>query len=361
MSEITPADYSANAPTVTSLETSGATTEERVARLRRLSSDGLRRHAEEAARRRDEQALWELLEAHLEELAEERGGDGVSRHTLRSYRRGVRELLLLWPEDDLLNPSPGVGKRYVQRLEDGERDDLLAAELPHRGRGRAPKEGKLSPATVRLRVAAARALFDALSWAGASDADPFRDLRLGAAEPSSGRAARPYTEFELIELLAAARDKQERVLLLLGAHGGLRVSEMVALTWVDVDLRASEMRVAGGGSDGDDATVTVSPKLRDALLAYRHELEVTGVARTHVLELRSQFGLFNRLRRICERSEVEFKGVHALRHTAGTRLYRQTGDLLLVQAHLRHTTLDMVRHYATNDRPPVREALASWE
>lgn len=347
-------------PVITSLEASAATSAQRVTRLQHLSSDALRRHAEEAARQRDDEALWELVEAHLRQVAESGGSSGPSRHTLRAYRRGVHELLLLWPEDDLLRPSREVGHQYVQLLQQGERDRLLAAETPRGGRGRSPKEGRLSPATVRLRVAAARALFDALSWAGASDADPFRELRLGAAEPSTGAAARSYSEYELIELIAAARDEQERVILLLGAHGGLRVSEMIALTWRDVDLRIAELNVVDSDS-GDGVAVAVSPKLGAALLAYRHELEVAGVERTDVLELRSQYGVFNRLRRLCERAEVEFKGVHALRHSAGTRLYRQTGDLLLVQAHLRHATLDMVRHYASSEHQPLAEVLDSWE
>ncbi len=345
---------------ITSLEASGATAEQRVARLQSLSLDGLRRHAEEAARRRDEEALWELVEAHLRQPTKSGDTSGPSRHTLRAYRRGVHELLLLWPEDDLLKPSRSVGRRYVKLLQDGERDRLLTAETPHGGRGRSPKEGKLSPATVRLRVAAARALFDALSWAGASDADPFRELRLGATESSTDAAPRSYSEYELIELLAAARDEQERVILLLGAHGGLRVSEMTSLTWRDVDLRTATITVLDG-NDGGGATVATSPKLGAALLAYRHELEVAGIERTNVLELRSQYGVFNRLRSLCERAEVEFKGVHALRHSAGTRLYRQTGDLLLVQAHLRHATLDMVRHYASNERQSLQDALESWE
>lgn len=349
-------------PVISSLEAPGATTEQRVLRLQHLPLDGLRRHAEEAARNRDEQALWELVVAHLQQLAENRGVPGPSHHTLRAYRRGVHELLLLWPEDDLLSPSRGVGRRYVQLLQRGERAPLLTAETPHGGRGRTPKKGQLSPATVRLRVAAARALFGSLNWAGASDADPFRELRLGSAEPGASQAARAYSEFELIELLAAARDEQERVILLLGAHGGLRVSEMIALTWSDVDLRAAELNVAeGNDSDSGDAAVAVSPKLAAALLAYRHELEVAGIERDAVLELRSQYGVFNRLRNLCERAEVEFKGVHALRHSAGTRLYRQTGDLLLVQAHLRHSSLDMVRQYASSEHQPLREVLESWE
>ncbi|HET9025981.1 MAG TPA: site-specific integrase [Trueperaceae bacterium] len=344
---------------VTSLELSSATALQRVARLQRLSEEALRRYAMRAAAERDEDALWELIEAHLTL----RGLSGVmtSKHTLRAYRRGLHELLLMWTGENLLRPTRDAGPLYVQRLLAGERDELLASEPPTSRRGRKSKTGPLSAATVALRVAAARALYDSLAWAGATDVDPFRDVRIGraASHAAEGVGTRNYTEFELIELQAAAHDQQERVILLLGSHAGLRVSEMLALTWEAVDLRAGELTVVAGKGN-KSATVDLTPKLVEALLKYRREMDAGGVPRPYVLELRSQFGVFNRLEKLCLRAAVTFKGVHALRHSAGTRLYRQTGDLGLVQDHLRHATLDMARHYAKSDRRRLRSKLDDW-
>lgn len=349
-----------DAQPVTSLELSGATTLQRVMRLQRLSEEALKRHAVRAANERDEEALWELIEAHLTL----RGLSGVttSSHTLRAYRRGLRELLALWQGENLLRPSRDAGPLYVQRLRAGDRAELLEGEPQGSRRGRKAKKGPLSHATVSVRVAAARALYDALAWAGATEADPFRDVRLGRAtsRPEDSESTRVYTEFELIELMAAARDQQERVILLLGSHGGLRVSEMLRLTWDDVDLRAGELRVLEG-KGRKTAHVTLSPKLAEALQTYRRAQEASGALGERVLELASQYGVYNRLRRLCDRAEVSFKGVHALRHAAGTRLYRQTGDLGQVQDHLRHATLDMARHYAKADRRRLEASLSSWE
>lgn len=345
---------------ITSLELSGATRLQRVARLQGLSEEALRRHAVKAASERDEEALWELVEAHLTL----RGVSGVttSKHTLRAYRRGLHELLTMWQGENLLRPGRDAGPLYVQRLLAGERDELLAAEPAGSRRGRRAKGGPLTPATASLRVAAGRALYGALAWAGATDADPFRDVRIGraASHAAESTGTRHYTEYELIELQAAARDQQERVILLLGSHGGLRVSEMLALTWDAVDLRAARLTVRSGKGN-KTAPVDLTPRLAEALLTYRRAMDLSGVPRPHVLELRSQFGVFNRLEKLCARAEIEFKGVHALRHSAGTRLYRQTGDLGLVQDHLRHATLDMARHYARSDRRRLRSRLDEWE
>lgn len=337
---------------------------QRAGRLQRLSDDALRRFAVRAAAERDAADLWELVQAHLTL----RGTRGVatSRHTLRAYRRGIDELLTLWQGENLLRPARDAGPLYVQRLLAGDRSELLVTETARSGRrGRRAKVGPLSPATVSLRVAAARALYDALAWAGATEADPFRDVRIGKTSRALDLApsTRVYTESELITLHAAVRDQQETVILLLGSHGGLRVSEMLSLDWADVDLRSSEMLIRGGKGD-KTANVTLTPRLASELESYKrvafHDPKLYGMQRRSVLELRSQYGVYNRLRALCLRADVAFKGVHALRHSAGTRLYQQTGDLGQVQDHLRHATLDMARRYARSDARKLRSSLDDW-
>jgi integrase/recombinase XerC len=346
---------------ITSLELSQATEAQRVARLQGLDAEALRRHAQAAAAARDEEALWELMLAHLS-LPSARE-EPLSRHTLRAYRRGLKELLALWPDEDLLAPGPGVGHEYARRLLEGDREPLAQGE-PRGRRGRRVKRGPLSPATVALRLAAGRALYDALIWAGAAAVDPFRDVgrRDLSTERGAANEARAYTDMEVNELLAAARDAHERVLVLLGAHAGLRVSEMVALRWEDVDLRTGVLRVGAGDDEARDEVV-VSPRLAAELGDLAREIEGDSVARhrPEVLELRSQFGVYNRLRRLCRRAHVEFKGVAALRHAAGARLYRQTHDLALVQEHLRHKASDMARRYAKVDKGRLRGSLSEWD
>jgi integrase/recombinase XerC len=325
--------------------------------LHRWSEEALRRFAAQAAGERDAERLWQLTEAHL--TLHGRAGVTTSRHTYRAYHRGVIELVAAWMDESLLRPSRDAGLLYAQRLRAGERPHL-ETEDPPRGRGRRPSRGPLSPATVELRLAAARALYAALRWSGATDVDPFRDV---AAPRSATReedimAGKVYTEFELIELLGHTRDMEERLVLLLGAHGGLRVSEMLALRWDEIDLDERRLLVrAGKGKKA--AFVTLTPKLCETLRAAEREM-LLGVRRDTVLRLRSQYGVYRRLQRLCDRAEVRFRGVHALRHAAGTRLYHQTGDLGQVQDHLRHATLDMARRYARSDKRALEASLETW-
>ena len=64
-----------------------------------------------------------------------------------------------------------------------------------------------------------------------------------------------------------------------------------------------------------------------------------------VLPYRSSQSVYERLESLCRRAKVRFEGVHALRHTAGTRLQDETRDIALVVDHLRHASLDTARGY----------------
>ena len=346
-----------------SLELSTASGIERAARLQGLSDEALKRYAARAANERNVEALWTLIEAHL--TLRGASGGATSPHTRRAYRRGLEELVIMWQSENLLRPNRDAGTLYVQRLLAGDRQAVAEQGAPRAKRGRQVKKGPLSRASVSLRVAAGRALYDALAWSGATDVDPFRDVRLGrtGTELENTATSRVYSEVELIEMLAVARDSEESLLLLLGAHAGLRVSEMLALEWSAIDLVHGELMVHQG-KGGKTAAVLLSPRLAAELAGYRARVERTESAlspmNTRVLTLRSQYGVYNRLRGLCARAGVDFKGVHALRHAAGTRLYRQTGDLGQVQDHLRHTTLDMARRYARSDRRRLRGSLEDW-
>ena len=330
----------------------------RTEQLHRWGEAALKRFAVEAAGERDLEKLWRLVEAHL--TLHGASGVGTSVHTRRAYRRGVEELLTLWAGESLLRPARDAGALYVQRLRAGDREPVHA-EAESGKRGRKPKKGPLAPATVELRLAAARALYAALRWAGATDADPFRDVRTGRDVDREEDVAglKVYTEFELIELLGRADEPEDRVLVLLGAHAGLRVSEMLALRWERVDAGSRELLVKGGKGN-KTALVQLTPRLTAELEAWRRLRLAEAPSDPFVLTLRSQYGVYRRLRALCQRAEVRFKGVHALRHAAGTKLYRQTGDLGQVQDHLRHATLDMARRYARSDRRKLRGSLDDW-
>ena len=229
-----------------------------------LADDALRRRATTAANSRDADELWGLLEAYQ---TAERGGL-ASRHTRRSYRTGLRVLLEAWQGVNLLRPPAQAAENYRLAL-----------------------SSRLGPASVNLRLAAARALYRALRWSRATEADPFRDLAQVHDPVAPADKCRPFSfhdpaagesetlrrserdEAELEQLLEAAGPENpsfhpaDRVVILLGAHAGLRRSEMERLRWRDIDSSTAQVIVHGKG--GTLKAVALSDRLLEALSSLR--------------------------------------------------------------------------------------------
>src|SRR5919206_673314 len=76
----------------------------------------------------------------------------------------------------------------------------------------------------------------------------------------------PYAEDEVAALLLAACDPLDTVLVLLGAHAGLRAQECTDLRWADVHLARRDL-VVRRGKGGKQRVVALSATLRQALQA----------------------------------------------------------------------------------------------
>ena len=293
-----------------------------------LSEEDLHRLAAEAARDRNLEALWQLTEAHL--TLHGTAGSKVSSNTLTSYRRYVFQLIDAWSGEALLRPSRNAGVLWVREL-----------------------ELKFKPATVRVKLAAARALYAALRWSGATTLDPFADVKPGRELTPAWEKRQAYTLNE-IEWLTRVADGYTLYIVLLGAHAGLRVSEMTALRWDDIRLGERKLLVRKG-KGGKQGTVFLSQTLLKALERVP-EKERQG----YLLPCRSRQVVFERLKSACRRAKVRFKGVHSLRHSAGTRIRHEQGDIALVADHLRHSSLDTARGYAHSDNQKLKRAVGEW-
>ncbi len=294
----------------------------------RMHRSDRRRLAMEAARGKDAAVLLSLTEAWLRTYST--AGATIATATVENHKHGVRTLLAAWQEEDLLRPDAEAATRYVRTME---------------------RQG-LKPGTIHGRVAAARTLFRAQRWARASTHDPFADVHVPHDPTPPWEKRRPYDDDEIAALLDSA-DPFDRMLVLLGAHGGLRAGECVRLEWRDVNMARRDLtiRVSKGGKT---RTVGMSASLKQAL---------QGLPRGpdgYVLPYRTPKTAWEHITALCEKAGVAPKGMHSLRHSAGTRLYAETGDLEETARHLGHAKLDTTRIYAKwNDRK-LRETLGRW-
>ncbi|MBZ9715325.1 tyrosine-type recombinase/integrase [Deinococcus multiflagellatus] len=308
----------------------------RADRIARLEPDALKREAVRAARDVDRDALWAILEAYLVN----QGGRGarVSDHTLIAYRTGLG-VFLDWAVPasvSLLRPAASDGFRYARHLE----------------------AQKLAPASVRVRLAAARNLFAALRWSGATQASPFTDVKTPTDPVPRWEKRKPYSDEDLAALLAVC-GMQEAVIILLGAHCGLRNNEMLTLRRGDVHLDAREPYVTVEGKGGKRQDVPLS---RTATAALRTWLVATPHAKEFVLAIRTRRGVEKAVKRLCAAAGVQYGGreVHGLRHSAGTRMYVATQDLIEVRDLLRHRGISTTEVYVNYARAGKKKANADW-
>lgn len=291
----------------------GATEIERATAWADLPDDERKRQATAAANTHDADALISLTESWL--ILHGRKGAAVSALTLVAYREGVADLLAAWTTQNLLRPGREAAAGWIRGLE----------------------AGKLKPSTVQKKLSAAKHLYAALRTAGATNADPFKDLRV-APDPIPAEEKRPpYEESDIATLLAVATET-DRLLVVLGAWAGLRNMELLGLRWEHITLSARQL-VVQSGKGGRRRTVPLTPDLRAELAA---QAQPEGYV---FAKQRSAQALLYRMKQLCMKAGVDYKAIHSLRHTAGTRLMRKAHDPQMVQKFLGHSSISTAQIY----------------
>lgn len=184
----------------------------------------------------------------------------------------------------------------------------------------------LSAATRANDLACLRSFYRwCARWEHRED-DPTR--RIDAPKVNKG-LPRPVSRADLRTLLDTLPDDLRRAVAL-GAYAGLRVSEVAALDWRDVDLEARRARVLGKGQKW--RLVALGVILIDYLLPDTGRNVVTGTD-----DVYSAAQLQRRVNRAMKVAGVDGT-FHSLRHRYGTLAYQATLDLVAVGRQMGHTS-----------------------
>lgn len=309
-----------------------------------LSEEDLRRRAMVAANTRDKDELWELTKAYRF-LHGAKGSKG-SEKSLKIYKGCVFKFIEDWAGENLLRPGRDAGALWVRGLESATNE----------------RTGKpLSTSTINVKLSAARTLYKALRWSRATDANPLENVSVAPDLTPDWEKRKPYSTEDMEKLLEHT-DPVLGVMVLLGGHAGLRISEMCALKWSDINWTRASITVIGKGNK--KASVVMSERLELALLELRKLADTRKrFKRTpqHVLPWNSDHAR-RHFRTLCDKAGVVYdeKAVHGLRHGAGTRYYAQTKDLGRVASHLRHENIQTTRVYAKLADEAAKEDLRGW-
>jgi integrase len=214
--------------------------------------------------------------------------------------------------------------------------------------------------TVRLAVAPVRALLATAFEEGLIRSNPAAGLRLAhvARDAPESDRVKAMSEDELRRLLAEIPDRH-RLLVEFLAQTGLRISEALALTKADIDFGRRRVMVRRRLYAGELAPPKTKHGRRDVplspTLAQRLWTLLAREPDETVIFTGDRSKLYAVVRAAGERAGVPWVGLHSLRHTCASILFRRGLNAKQVQAWLGHHsaafTLSTYVHLIDDDLP----------
>jgi integrase/recombinase XerD len=215
-----------------------------------------------------------------------------------------------------------------------------------------------SSGTARQYVLQVKSL---LSYAQRLEYIPFNIgafLKVKSAPRGAEIANRTLSEGDVKRLIRAARSKRDRLLFCIAYAGGLRVSELVGLTWADVTARKKGIRIMIRGKGGVVRQVFLPNHIRARLL----ELRGDAGANDPVFASRTGGHLTERAVHAMVKCAGHAAGIneavspHWLRHAHGSHALARGASLLEVKTTLGHANAATTSGYL-HARPDSWSAL----
>lgn len=273
-----------------------------------------------------------LLSEAIEEYMAELRRANVSPHTLRNYLSDYRQLAEYFAPD---GASPDVASLDVLAIRE------YLGHLYHR---------RLSPVSMRRKLAAIRSLFRFLHQRGTIRKNPAKLVRTPKAPQTLPKVPTEEQTNAMIdgvdaEGLNAVRDL---AILELLYGSGLRVSELVGLNLADIDFTERWLRVLGKGRKerqvpfGEKAAAALDRHLRDRQAAAGVDALFTGRGGRRLSD--------RTVRRVVKWYATALLGdssvhPHTLRHAFATHLLSDGADLRAIQELLGHAQLSTTQKY----------------
>jgi site-specific recombinase XerD len=267
--------------------------------------------------------------------------DGKSEHTRGAYVRDLQRFHSWLGKDRIVETiTPSILARYCASRQCTDRRTI----------------------SINRTKTALRVFFKFLVDTGYLDTDPAGLIKNGRAEP---KIPQHLTAVEARKLLAAIPTKdgsvasRDRVMFTLLFHTGIRLGSLVQLRVCDVRLKERTLRT--NGKSGTEQSVYLKSSLRRVLRSYLTKVNLAPDDPLFPSRNGGQLG----------RRQVQIRfhhwlakagirrhlTVHSLRHTFAMNLYRNTGDLRLVQTALGHKHIGTTEIYARVEDKALRRAL----
>ncbi|MEJ7567774.1 MAG: site-specific integrase [Gaiellaceae bacterium] len=263
-----------------------------------------------------------------------RAGDTFKPSTIRSY------------EETLSVKRAGLGGRSIL-------EQLGAHKLSEIGRVELQDladrllAGGLDPSTVRNALMPLRAIYRRAFTRNEIAVNPTTALELPASRGRRDRIASPAEAQRLIGLVAA----RDRALWATAFYAGLRLGELLALRWEDVDLAGGVIRVERAydmtarafiepKSRAGRRKVPLAAVLRDYLLEHKLGSRESGLVFGRTPELPFDYSsTMNRAKRAWKRFEVAPISLHEARHTFASLLIDANVNAKAISTFMGHSSI----------------------
>ena len=277
----------------------------------------------------------------------------------------ARQLGLDPDTNNPLEPARGALAFFGRmRLTEIEPRDVKAYAAAIAARG-------VKPNTVRLQLAPVKAMLADAAEEGLIRSNPSVGLRIAQVNRGGndeGEKVMALTEEELAGLLREIPEHW-RLLVTLLAQSGLRISEALPLRWGDVDFGRRRLQVRRSLSRGQIGAPKSRYGRRDVPLTEGMARALWNARKAEGIDARDEAAIFTGrdgglldrsqvfriVRAAAKRADVPWAGLHTLRHTAATILFRRGWNAVQVQKFLGHHspafTLATYVHLLPDDLP----------
>jgi len=158
------------------------------------------------------------------------------------------------------------------------------------------------------------------------------------------------TEGEVETIIRDTGNERDRLMILMAYRHGLRVSELIGLTWRQVDLDAARLQVIRAKGSEDGVHPLGGREIR-ALRSLRRRQPV-GTPWVFVTSRggpMTRNGFYKLLEKTAARAGITDVHPHLLRHGCGFKLVNQGMDTLSLAAYLGHANVQNTKRYARMD------------
>jgi len=253
----------------------------------------------------------------------------LSPHTVSSYQRDL--------DNFMQHCTTGMRLGTVTRSD--VQDWLVAGHA-----------ASLSPATLARRLSALRSLFDSNVQAGRCEKNVAAGVMAPKQRKRLPKALPPEQTAKLMQPTDSVSDLRDAALLVVMYGCGLRVSEVVGLNLIDVDIAMKELRVLGKGKKERIVPMPAGVvKVLDDYIASRQSLSEAVFLNRRGSRLTARSVQRMLKKRALETGADVSVTPHRLRHSFATHLLAGGVDLRAIQELLGHSSLATTERYTSLD------------